>query len=83
MKKDFKAYIEKLEGMDRIELILELFKEDKITIDQAVVLIANDKVVNTTPNWNNSGITYTPSINYGNTTTTPYHAYQTATSGSI
>jgi len=46
MKKDnFAEYAKELEGMDRIELILDLLVAKKITKNQAVVLIANDKQI--------------------------------------
>jgi len=56
-----------IQGMDRIELILDLYKEDKITKDQALVLIVNDKQIKEpTINWNANAIATYP------TTTTPY-----------
>lgn len=78
MKKDnFAEYAKELEGMDRIELILDLLVDKKITKDQAVVLIANDKQikdkdVKTNPiDWW-SGSTLVNSPYYPTTTTTPY-----------
>ena len=49
----FTEYAKNLRGMERIELVLDLLIEKKITKDQATVLIANDKLmhppVTTTP----------------------------------
>lgn len=79
MKKDFKEYLEKLEGMDRIELILDLLVDKKINKDQAVVLISGDKSVNIPPK-----ITITqPTWTYGSSgtnITNPYLGNTTLTS---
>jgi len=93
MKNDnFAEYAKALEGMDRIELVLDLLIEKKITKDQAVVLIANDKQIKgkeveetVYPNWWNPGAgtittTGTGLISQVQTTTNPYK--YTAANGS-
>jgi hypothetical protein len=45
----FKEYIKELQGMERITLILDLLVDKKITKEEAVVLIANDKQIKDTP----------------------------------
>jgi hypothetical protein len=47
MKDKLKQYINDVKGMDRIELVLDLLVDGKITKAQAVVLIANDKLIKT------------------------------------
>jgi hypothetical protein len=77
MKDKFKEYMKDIQGMDRIELILDLYKEDKITKDQALVLIVNDKQIKEEPqiHWKSSigsTITNTPYVYPTTTVTTPY-----------
>jgi hypothetical protein len=80
----FKDYIKELQGMERITLILDLLVDKKITKEEAVVLIANDKQIKDAPtkdaypkftdNWiqpYSSGTNpYTSSGNIGTITTT-------------
>lgn len=76
MKNDnFAEYAKELEGMDRIELVLDLLVDKKITKDQAVVLIANDKQIKEKPVKTEDSVKYpnwwnTPGA--GTITTTPY-----------
>lgn len=84
-------YLDDVKGMDRIELVLDLLVDGKITKAQAVVLIANDKIIkdNDKPtlvkDWWNSGsaTTTTPCVPlnqpYYHTTSAPYGSTITTT----
>lgn len=79
MKDKFEEYVKELQGMERLELILDLLVDRKITKAQATILIVNDKQFKEEPiKWEPYQFK-TPFYGGVPTTTSPYTITPTVT----